>query len=304
MIIEATATGKTVEEAKEAALLSLGLNVDDIEADFEVISLPTKKVLGIFGGSPAKVRVFKEVPDNVKAEKTVKPAAKKAPAKKEVKKESAVAAATDEPKVECSKERIDTTVKYLHDVLINMGVSEVKVEPIFEKDGIKLNFDGKNLGVAIGRKGETLDALQHLVSLVANKGSDAYVRVSLNTGGYREKREDALVAIAKKSASQAQRSNRNVILEPMNSYERRIIHNVVQEIDGVMSWSIGENEHRRVCIGTSKDNKPFRESRGHRSNDRRGRNDRRPSNRVDAPVTRQPKKDTEGAALYGKIEVK
>ena len=293
MIIEATATGKTVEEAKEAALLSLGLNVDDIEADFEVISLPTKKVLGIFGGSPAKVRVFKEVPDNVKVEKTVKPAAKKAPAKKEVKKESAVAAATDEPKVECSKERIDTTVKYLHDVLINMGVSEVKVEPIFEKDGIKLNFDGKNL-----------DALQHLVSLVANKGSDAYVRVSLNTGGYREKREDALVAIAKKSASQAQRSNRNVILEPMNSYERRIIHNVVQEIDGVMSWSIGENEHRRVCIGTSKDNKPFRESRGHRSNDRRGRNDRRPSNRVDAPVTRQPKKDTEGAALYGKIEVK
>lgn len=303
MIIEATATGKTVEEAKEAALLSLGLSADDIETDFEVISLPTKKVLGIFGGAPAKVRVFKEVPDNEKTEKAVKTAPKKSPAKKEVKKETATEAA-DEPKVECSKERLDTTVKYLHDVLTNMGVSEVKVEPVFEKDGIKLNFDGKNLGVAIGRKGETLDALQHLVSLVANRGSEAYVRISLNTGGYREKREDALVAIAKKSASQAQRSNRNVILEPMNSYERRIIHNVVQEIDGVMSWSIGENEHRRVCIGTSKDNKPYRENRGHRSNDRRGRNDRRPSNRVDAPITRQPKKDTEGAALYGKIEIK
>ena len=303
MIIEATATGKTVEEAKEAALLSLGLSADDIETDFEVISLPTKKVLGIFGGAPAKVRVFKEVPDNEKTEKAVKTAPKKSPAKKEVKKETATEAA-DEPKVECSKERLDTTVKYLHDVLTNMGVSEVKVEPVFEKDGIKLNFDGKNLGVAIGRKGETLDALQHLVSLVANRGSEAYVRISLNTGGYREKREDALVAIAKKSASQAQRSNRNVILEPMNSYERRIIHNVVQEIDGVMSWSIGENEHRRVCIGTSKDNKPYRENRGRRTNDRRGRNDRRPSNRVDAPITRQPKKDTEGAALYGKIEIK
>lgn len=303
MIIEATATGKTVEEAKEAALLSLGLSADDIETDFEVISLPTKKVLGIFGGAPAKVRVFKEVPDNEKTEKAVKTDPKKSPAKKEVKKETAPEAA-DEPKVECSKERLDTTVKYLHDVLTNMGVSEVKIEPVFEKDGIKLNFDGKNLGVAIGRKGETLDALQHLVSLVANRGNEAYVRISLNTGGYREKREDALVAIAKKSASQAQRSNRNVILEPMNSYERRIIHNVVQEIDGVMSWSIGENEHRRVCIGTSKDNKPYRENRGRRTNDRRGRNDRRPSNRVDAPITRQPKKDTEGAALYGKIEIK
>ena len=199
---------------------------------------------------------------------------------------------------------IENTVDYLKKVLTLMGVEDFTAEPQEIEDGITININGAKLGVVIGRKGETIDALQHLVSLTANKGKDDYCRVTLNPGEYREKRETVLVNIAKKSAEKAIKFRRNVALEPMNSYERRIIHNVVQEIDGVMSWSIGENEHRRVCIGTSKDNKPFRESRGHRSNDRRGRNDRRPSNRVDAPVTRQPKKDTEGAALYGKIEVK
>ena len=289
MIIDAIATGKTVEEAKEKALQQLGAAVENVEVDFEIIDMPKPKTLGLFGGNDAKVRVFAEVEgvEEQKVEKTaevvVKPLVKSA---------------------EMDKKTEKKTIEYLKTILETMGVENVKVEVRIEEDGTKIDFDGDNLGVAIGRKGETIDAIQHLISLVANKGQDEYIRISLNPGEYRQKREQVLINLAKKSAVKAKKFNKNIMLEAMNSYERRIVHNAVQEVEGVESWSIGENDHRRVCIGTSRDNKPFRPNR-RRHNNRRGNYNKgcRQQRRPYQPKTadRAPKADND-MPLYGVIK--
>ena len=299
MIIEAIATGKTLSEAQEKAVAQLGnVNLDNVE--FEVISMPKAKVLGLFGGSEAKVRAFVEVED-----KKVQPKKTTSTEKEAVKK-------TEEKQVSSavmSKEIEAKVTNYLTDILNNMGVENVKIEISAENDGTKINFDGDKLGVAIGRKGETLDALQHLVSLVANKGNDDYIRITLNPGGYRQKREQILISLANKSAQKAIKYNKNIMLDAMNSYERRIVHNAVQEIEGVESWSVGENDNRRVIIGTSKDNKPFRENRrgGYnrgRRNSRGGynRDNRKSSQTVSTTPDRAPKSDNENMPLYGVIK--
>ena len=198
------------------------------------------------------------------------------------------------------------TVEYLKEILTHMGVENVSVEVKVEEDGTKINFDGDNLGVSIGRKGETIDAIQHLISLVANKGQEEYIRISLNPGEYRQKREQVLVNLAKKSAVKAKKFNKNIMLEAMNSYERRIVHNAIQEVEGVESWSIGENDNRRVCIGTSKDNKIFRPNNRRRNNGRRNnfnKGGRRPARQAYQPRTteRAPKADND-MPLYGVIK--
>lgn len=306
MIIEAIATGKTLAEAQEAAVSQLG-NVDELNVEFEIITHPKPKTLGLFGGCDAKVRAYAEVPD-------AKPKAEPKKEKKAVNKDETkeVETAKKEPieSAVMTPENEKKVVAYLTSILENMGVEDIKINLSVEEDGTKINFDGNKLGVAIGRKGETLDAIQHLVSLVANKGQDDYVRVTLNPGGYRQKREEILVSLAHKSAQKAVKFNKNVVLEAMNSYERRIIHNAVQEIEGVMSWSIGENDHRRVVIGTSKDNKMFRENnrRGgynrSRGNSRGGFNNRgrKPSQTVSKTPDRAPKSDSENMPLYGVIK--
>ncbi len=314
MIIEKIGTGKSVEEAKEDALLQLGLSADtEIDVNFDIIDLPQKKTLGIFGGSPARVKAFYEVEDvkeEVKAEK--KPVAEKSA-------NAAADKASEQPAKpvgKLSKEQPEEVVAYLRTILDLMGIRDYTTEVVDIDDGIMINIDGQRLGVAIGRKGETIDALQHLVSLVANRGKDEYFRVTLNPGGYREKRESVLVGVAKKSAEKALRMRRNVVLEPMNSYERRIIHNSVQDIKGIESWSVGEGDHRRVVIG----NKEF-------TNNNRGRNDRRGNNRggynrggngrynnnrgrqsrpdysVKTERTREPIKDSANLPLYGVVKV-
>ncbi|MGN0556822.1 MAG: RNA-binding cell elongation regulator Jag/EloR [Acutalibacteraceae bacterium] len=317
MIIEKFGTGKTVEEAKENALVEMGISAEsDIEYDFEIVDLPQKKVLGLFGGSLAKVRVFREVADPVVDKKVEaaeeKPSASKKKAAQAVKavrvNAKAQKAQKSEKKArEISDEQIAETVTYLETVLKNMGVEEFTTEPVKQDDGIMINISGQKLGTAIGRKGETIDALQHLVSLVANKGKNEYLRVTLNPGEYREKRESVLIGVAQKSAEKALRLKKNTVLEPMNSYERRIIHNAVQAIDGVDSWSVGEGDHRRVVIG----NKEFAserrgnyDRRGSRGGNR-GRNGRdrmsRSDNRVKTEITREPIKDSSGP-LYGVIK--
>lgn len=296
MIKESIATGKTLEEAKENALASLG-NYDTDDIGFEVLTQPKAKTLGLFGGCDAKVRVFVEVEDEVEETKASEVVETE---KKEVAKSAVM---TDE-----NKEKV---INYLTAILENMGIENVKIDVQVEEDGTKINFDGDKLGVAIGRKGETLDAIQHLVSLVANKGQSDYVRITLNPGGYRQKREEILIALAKKNAIKAKKFNKNVILEAMNSYERRIIHNAVQEVEGVMSWSIGENDHRRVVIGTSKDNKPFRENRGGRGRGGKGGYNKGGYNRSRKPSQysssrphqeRAPKSDSSDLPLYGVIK--
>ena len=166
--------------------------------------------------------------------------------------------------------------QYLRDLLDGMGVTDYTVS-VTEKDNhCTITLDGENLGFIIGRRGETLDALQYLTGLVANRADSAYYRVTLDIGNYREKREQALVALARRLGGQTARTGRRHSLEPMNPYERRIIHTTVQEMEGVISWSVGSDPNRHVVIGPS-DNNPNKDKGGDRGERRgrgRGRGDR------------------------------
>ncbi len=117
-----------------------------------------------------------------------------------------------------------------------------------EEGNVRVNMEGDTLGILIGRRGETLDALQYLTSLQVNKGQNTYTRVTLDTEGYRAKREDALVRLANRMANQAQRTGRKVSLEPMNPYERRILHSALQDHPAVTTHSEGEEPNRHVVI--------------------------------------------------------
>lgn len=321
MIKEAIGFGATVDEAKEDAILKLGASIDD-DIQIEVISMPKKKVLGMFGGSKAEVRVFVEMPDpKPKREKKPvkkqtekkqatdkKPIEKKAADKKAApKKAEPVAAAEDySDAVDSSEIPADSpagrAVSYLKNILVSLGCENVEMKVASRENGALIILEGEGLGVIIGRRGETLDSLQYLASLAAKNGS-GYFKVSLNIGDYRERRQQTLIALAKRVSQQVIRNGRSRSLEPMNPYERRIIHTAVQEIEGVVSNSVGEGNRRRVVIypeGADMTAPAPRER-----NDRRGRGrgrdrDRRPSNTVATTPTREPKKDSD-IPLYGKI---
>lgn len=166
-----------------------------------------------------------------------------------------------------------------------------------------IDLQGDGLGAIIGHRGETLDALQFLAGLAANNGG-GYYKVSLNIGNYREKREDTLTNLAKRIAQQVLKTGKCRTLEPMNPYERRIIHTAVQGIEGVTSASFDEGINRRVVIGLEgTELKPLRSRdnrRGGRRDDRRRRGGSRPSNKVEVVPNREPKKDSD-IPLYGKI---
>ena len=315
MIKEAIGFGATVDEAKEDAIFKLGAKLEE-DIQFEIVSLPKKKVLGLFGGSQAEVKAFVERPDKpTKKNNSNKPAkkAENAPKtekkakieKNEVKKPEVKAEA--KPKVEV--EAVDQSqipaetptgkaIAYLNAILKNLGCENVAIKAAVRDNGALIILEGEGLGVVIGHRGETLDALQHLVSLAANNAG-GYFKVTLNIGDYREKREQTLISLATRVAEQVKRNSRNRALEPMSAYERRIIHTAVQVIEGVSSASIGEGKNRRVVIfpegGTP--NMPRRENNNRRRNDRGGH---KPSNTVSAAPTREPKRDSD-IPLYGKI---
>ena len=319
MIKEAIGTGETVEEAKESALLLLGADIST-EIDFEVLETPKKKTFGLFGGSLAKVRAFYEIPDEVKKE-TPKPAAKaakpaqKAAAKSAAKQPAKPAPATPAaPKSGAISPEADSpagrAANYLKTVFEKMNVNNVRLEVFEIEGGHEINLEGDDLGVIIGRRGETLDALQYLASLAANCG-DGYSRIVLNTGDYREKRISTLQSLARRVSSQVVRTGRSRSLEPMNPYERRIIHTEVQQINGVNSNSTGDGANRRVVIlpegGTAARGNTSRDRDDRRGNDRRPRQDGARQGFADrrerpaAPVSpaREPRKDVEdGTVLY------
>lgn len=197
------ATGKTVDEAIESALLEMELSREDV--DYQVVEEGSKGLFGIFGSRPAKVRVTEK----------------------------------DTP-VRRAKE-------FLSQLLEKMGV---KADIIIKEDDNRLNIglEGKYMGVVIGHRGETLDALQYLTSLVVNKGTEKYKRVIIDTENYRRKREETLVKLAKRLAVKAKKTGRSVVLEPMNPYERRILHSTLQNHPYVQTHSEGEDPNRRVVI--------------------------------------------------------
>lgn len=309
MIKEAIGFGNTVDEAKEDAISRLGAHIDE-DIQIDIISMPKKKVLGIFGGSQAQVRVYVERPDKPakknKNKQTKKADVQKADNKKTaVKKEEKPAVKVkEEPGIEAvdqsqipADSKTGKAIAYLNAILKNLDCENVAIKAEVRENSALIILEGEGLGVIIGHRGETLDALQHLVSLAANN-SGGYFKVTLNIGDYREKREQTLVSLAQRVAEQVKRTGRNRALEPMSAYERRIIHTAVQEIDGVNSASVGEGSSRRVIIfpegGTP--NMPRREGSNRRRNDR----GRRPSNTVATTPSREPKRDTD-IPLYGKI---
>ncbi len=308
MIKEAVGTGATLDEARENALIALGA-APEADVHFETLELPRKKVLGMFGGALAKVRVYTEVPDEEKKAqpKKAKTNQKKKPVK-EKKEKTEVESKPSKTDASDYGESVDESavapdskagkaIKYLRSILENLGCENVSVKVAEKESGALISLEGDGLGVIIGRRGETLEALQVLVSLAANSGG-GYYRVNLNIGDYREKREQTLTSLAGRIARQVQSTGRNRVLEPMSPYERRIIHTAVQEIKGVESNSIGEGENRRVVIHP--EGKKFDERDGRRPRGRGGR-DRRSSNTVSSVPAREPMKDSD-MPLYGKIE--
>lgn len=224
---EAIGIGDTIEIAKANACKELGLEADQVE--FDVLEIGEKKLFGLFGGKPYKVRAYVE--------------------------DSPAAAAVD----------------YLKKVLDGLGAKDISIEVAEEENGAVITLTGEDAGIVIGHHGETLDALQYLVGLVANHVRDDYYRITLNTGNYREKREKTLQGLASRLAQKALATNRKYSLEPMNPYERRIIHTAVQEIEGATSWSEGSDLDRHVVIGPAAGAaaRPGRDG-----NDRRDRNNR------------------------------
>lgn len=321
MKIEAMGTGATVEEARMKAIAELGAP-EDADVHTEIVAYPAKKILGLFGGSPAKAKAYYEIPDEPKAQTKAPKAEKKAPAdkkkaepaKKAVKAEKAAepAETVKTPVNVAESKSLSVAVDYLKEVLGGMGVSDISVEAYRTQEN-EIIFDldcGDDYGIVIGRRGETLDSIQYLTRLVANKHKteNEYLRISINVGSYREKRKTALRELARKNSQKVLKYGRNVTFEPMNPYERRIIHTAVQEIEGVTSHSVGTDSNRRVVITLAEGVKPTNPSRNGYNRGRGGRggyNNRggkKTSSVVDAP-SRAPRTDAgaEKVSLYGKI---
>ncbi len=316
MIKEAIGTGNTVDEAKAAAMLELGISDFD-DFNVEVIQTPTKKILGLFGGNPAKVKVSITVPDpkpekkqnkknDRKPEKKadVKKQDKKEPEKKEHTKKEAV---KEEKKTE-EKPLVDSnlygkTAEYIKSIVLSLGMTECNITEKSNDEEIMFELDcGEDYGIIIGKRGETLDAIQYLARMVANKGNSSYKRVSINVGNYRAKREETLKILARKTASKAVRQGRNISLEPMNPYERRIIHTAVQEIEGATSHSVGSDLERRVVISPVDGARNNTNRRGNNRNG--GRRERKEAYKPEFSPDRAPKSDIDGSSLYGKVEIR
>ncbi len=285
---EAIAQASTIEEAQAAALEQLGLTADEAATvTYEILQEPQKKTFGLFGGTLAEVKAVFE--------------------KKETPAQAAAA--------------------YLGEILAALGVghTQITVEEKEDENGCVLALEGEDLGFVIGRRGDTLDALQYLVSLIANRLSEDYYRVTIDIGNYREKREKSLTGLAKKMGGQAARTGRRVSLEPMNPYERRIIHTAVQGINGATSWSVGSEPNRYVIIGPSDDNPnrsrgkggKNRYTEGERRDRRRGeitppvreirkfvsRSNPLPDADGATPPSRTESEIESGATLYGRINL-
>ena len=289
MIIEKIGEGETIEQARENARRLLNAP-EYADIKFDIICAPSKKILGLFGGKKAQVKASYEKEEKPK-KKPAKAKAKKAekkPVKKETEKkvkaqpqpEEEAAQKKQRPPV--SPERLEKAMAdceaYVKDITSKMLGTEVTTSAKIQDEAtvfIHLDSGDHDVdGMIIGHRGETLDAIQYLASLVANKGHDDYVRVSLDVANYREKRETTLIALAHRNAKNALRTGRRITLEPMNPYERHIIHTAVQDIEGVSSHSIGSNIDRRVVI-TPADG-------AYRKNDRRG--GRRGGNHYNRPL--------------------
>ena len=222
MAVEIEKTGKTIDEAKQAALSELQVSADMVE--FEVLAEPSKGFLGLIGGRPARIlaRVRELTP-------------------------------------------ADKAKKFLSDIFAAMNL-DVTIEVSEAEDGVVLNLIGDNLGILIGKHGQTLDSLQYLANLTANKGLlEEKVRIILDIENYRNRREETLRRLALRLADKVRRTGERIVLEPMNRHERKIIHMALQDNYRISTYSSGDEPYRKVVIelkrGGRRERRDYRGSR-------------------------------------------
>ena len=323
-------SAKTVDEAKALAAEEFGVSEDEIE--FDILEQPRKTLFGGLKGE-ARVRAVYEASAQAEvkteslselmkdAEKAETPAAE-APA-------AAETAPSDEDErgelpadFDVNKSvKVQTAIKYLTDVLHALGLENFTITPIKKSGNVVLDISGEKLGVVIGKRGETLDSLQYLAILASNRSEESFCKLSLDCNGYRDKRNEALEALARKTSAKVIKQGRKIALEPMNPYERRIIHSCVAEIEGVSSRSTGTEPYRKVVIyadrpkydnrrrrssGDGTGARNYRQSGGFSTSFEREyeRRQYQPDENADAGEFSKETVDTEkNATLYGKIDL-
>ena len=281
MIRKQEATGKTVDEARAKACALLGVQADDLNVSYEVLEMPQKTGFLGLKTTPAKVCVSVEEPDAPAAPAAAPaPAAEVAPVQETAPEVPAVpveepaapveapaaeveqpaaeqaapaaAAAADEetevPIVIEENAKVKAAVEYLQEVIAKMGVENVTFSAVQKGEATIIRLDGEHLGALIGRRGETMESLSYLASLVANRLEGDYIKLGLDVAGYRDKRESDLTALAQRIGAKVRKTGRSFAMEPMNPYERRIIHSAISKMEGVRSESKGEGRDRRVVI--------------------------------------------------------
>ncbi|MCM1285442.1 MAG: Jag N-terminal domain-containing protein [Acetobacter sp.] len=311
MIKEFIGTGKTIEEATASA--RSGLNApESAYVNIEVIQMPKKKLLGLFGGCDAQVKASyddgrkekkqstpkpkKQAEPKKKAEK--KPAAKNpAPVKKAEPKSEKTESTKAEEKLTDSDIDLDYACTYLKTIIDSFKVEDAKVTAKVVDGVVEMEVICEDYGIIIGRRGETLDSLQYLVGLALKNSTSKYVRVTINVGDYRAKREATLKALAIKNANFVVKTGRRYTFEPMNPYERRIIHTAVQEVEGAVSRSVGSGMERKVVV------EPEGGVRRQNNNNRR-RNGGSSYSKTSAPdPNREKRVDRADIPKFGKIEI-
>ena len=310
MIRKQEATGKTVDEARAKACALLGVQADDLNVSYEVLEMPQKTGFLGLKLTPAKVCVSVEEPDApaapaepaapvVEEKAPVQPAqpvetpaapapAVEAPAAPEAKAEEPAAPAAEAAQQPAAEEeeteepinieenaKVKAAVDYLREVIALMGVENVTFSAVQKGEATIIRLDGEKLGALIGRRGETMESLSYLASLVANRLEGDYIKLGLDVAGYRDKRESDLTALAQRIGAKVRKTGRSFAMEPMNPYERRIIHSAISKMEGVRSESKGEGRDRRVVIYSTAPDAQTENTYGERRPRGRG-NGRRP----------------------------
>ena len=305
MIRKQEATGKTVDEARAKACALLGVQADDLNVSCEVLEMPQKTGFLGLKLTPAKVCVSVEEPDAPAAAEEKAPvqpvkgeqAAPAAPAVEEVPAPAAqpeaaaeqpaapAAEAAEQPAAEEETEvpiniaenaKVKAAVEYLQEVITKMGVENVTFSAVQKGEATIIRLDGEKLGALIGRRGETMESLSYLASLVANRLEGDYIKLGLDVAGYRDKRESDLTALAQRIGAKVRKTGRSFAMEPMNPYERRIIHSAISKMEGVRSESKGEGRDRRVVIYSTAPDAQTENTYGERRGRGGNRNGRRP----------------------------
>ena len=277
MIKEIIATGVDANAAIESGALLLGLPREEVQ--FEIIDLPRKGGFLGLKKLPAKVRVWVELLDE-KPARSEKPRRQEAP-KKEQKAENKPAAPKAEkparsekpaPRVEKPirveaekpapveiepteevRAKVEKAAAYVTEILKAMGLTDFTLTPRYYEENVRLQLAGEQIGGVIGRRGETLDAIQQLTNYAVNSGREKRIRVHVDAENYRAKREQSLESLARKVAGKVTKYRRSVTLEPMNAYERHVIHAALQDVPGVNTYSIGTEPNRRVVVSYDRD---------------------------------------------------